>query len=135
MIQQTTGAVRRRSWQCAVLGLGIVAGLVGLLADQVTVHPEAARRRPVRALLQVGDRIVLEDEQAVEQRPPGGQAAARRDRHQRGVLEPPGPHLLVLKPGEPLGHGPVAVEADPYRSGVDQQADHRVHAVDLAAAP
>ena len=31
MIQQTTGAVRRRSWQCAVLGLGIVAGLVGLV--------------------------------------------------------------------------------------------------------
>ena len=40
-MQQTAGAVRRRPWQCAVLGLGIVMGLVGLLASGSCANQEA----------------------------------------------------------------------------------------------
>lgn len=41
MIQPTSRAIRRRLWQCGVLGFGIVAGLVGLLASGSCANQEA----------------------------------------------------------------------------------------------
>lgn len=41
MLQQTSRTTRRRSWQCAVLILGMVAGLVSLLANGSCANQEA----------------------------------------------------------------------------------------------
>jgi hypothetical protein len=76
------------------------------------------------------DGVVLEDEQAVEERLPG-QAGPLLDPFELAVLELPLLRLVLLEAGEPGVEPAGGIDLAPHRQHVDEQADHRLHPVQL----
>ncbi len=77
------------------------------------------------------DRVVLEDEQALEQRPVPGQLTPALDLLERDVLVLPLLELLLLEPAEPGQERLVRAHRHPHRQRADEQAGHRLDAGQL----
>ena len=93
--------------------------VVGRLDGRKLPQPQAVRGGGL-----VVDRVVLEDDDAVEQVPtcPGLQL------RQRYVLEAPRLDLGRLERAQPVGGAGRVADGDPDRQGVDEDAGHLVHA-------
>ncbi|RPK38984.1 hypothetical protein EES39_27875 [Streptomyces sp. ADI92-24] len=76
-------------------------------------------------------RVVLEHGQGVEE---FVEASETLNLGQAQVLAAEETSLFVLKPGQKCGQGFAGCRAQPYRHGVDEQADHRLDAGNLRRA-
>jgi hypothetical protein len=78
-----------------------------------------------------GERIVLEHDDAVEQGPAGRHLAGGLDLRQRHEVEPPPLGLRQLQRAQPGPDRQVDAGVHSRRYGVDEHAEHRVHAGQL----
>src|ERR1043166_3147518 len=110
-------------------GQRVVDPLPGLLSADC----EAAAGRSAR--LGCSDvRIVFKDDECVEERPPAARLAPRLYVAQPRVLVCVDLRLLALNLAQPLAHGLAAPDSHSRRNGVDEEADHRLHAGQLRRA-
>ncbi len=77
------------------------------------------------------DGVVLEDEDALEERELRGDLAPGVHAGERGLLVRARLHLPRLEPAEPLLHAGLRLHPQPQGEGVDEEPHHLVHALEL----
>ena len=106
--------------------------IIGLLKDDHLASSEAFTGPGAHRFVH---RVVLEDQQALEQRPPPRHLAPRLDPRQRRMLVLASLGLLLLEVAQPsreLGRG---IHTDPHRQSIDERADDGFNPRQWSRAP